>query len=264
MTLPDSRMRRPKNVADPVIALVADDRRAPDHRQYARTAAARTRRSSRRARRRSRPRTAGNRPAGNGRRTTPVSMKTMRKMKRGSGRRPSRSSWRSRYGVLDEVDEEIDDIHGSLCVFLRGCAGSVRVACFPSCATNVPLRTNHRLPTVYAVCAAVRRRVANLHKSSICAYGRVLVGGVRPVVPGGCSMVVRQLSSVLSGCPVRPARPRPRGARRRSWPELVVLRRSSDGARVASHLILAIRWRKTSHDFDFWRLFSSRATPNTP
>ena len=60
---------------------------------------------------------------------------------------------------------------------------------------------------VYAVCAAVRRRVANLHKSSICAYGRVLVGGVRPVVPGGCSMVVRQLSSVLSGCPVRPVRP---------------------------------------------------------
>lgn len=49
-----------------------------------------------------------------------------------------------------------------------------------------------------------------------------------------------------------------------SWPELVVLRRSSDGARVASHLILAIRWRETSHDFDFWRLFSSRATPNTP
>lgn len=39
------------------------------------------------------------------------------------------------------------------------------------------------------------------------AYVRVLVGGVRPVVPGGCSMVVRQLSSVLSGCPVRPARP---------------------------------------------------------
>ena len=60
---------------------------------------------------------------------------------------------------------------------------------------------------VYAVCVAVRRRVANLHKSSICAYVRVLVGGVRPVVPGGCSMVVRQLSSVLSGCPVRPARP---------------------------------------------------------
>lgn len=32
------------------------------------------------------------------------------------------------------------------------------------------------------------------------AYVRVLVGGVRPVR-------VRQLSSVLSGCPVRPARP---------------------------------------------------------
>ena len=54
------------------------------------------------------------------------------------------------------------------------------------------------------------------------AYVRVLVGGVRPVrarcVPGGCLVVVWWLSggclvvvwwlsSVLTGCPVRPARP---------------------------------------------------------
>lgn len=36
------------------------------------------------------------------------------------------------------------------------------------------------------------------------AYVRVLVGGVRP---GACPVVVWWLSSVLSGCPVRPARP---------------------------------------------------------
>ncbi len=43
------------------------------------------------------------------------------------------------------------------------------------------------------------------------AYVRVLVGGVRPVrarwLSGGCLVVVWWLSSVLTGCPVRPARP---------------------------------------------------------
>ena len=47
------------------------------------------------------------------------------------------------------------------------------------------------------------------------AYVRVLVGGVRPGaclvvvwwLSGGCLVVVWWLSSVLTGCPVRPARP---------------------------------------------------------
>ena len=39
------------------------------------------------------------------------------------------------------------------------------------------------------------------------AYVRVLVGGVRQVAPGGCLVVVWWLYSVLTGCPVRPARP---------------------------------------------------------
>ena len=121
---------------------------------------------------------------------------------------------------------------------------------------------------VYAVCAAVRRRVANLHKSSICAYGSLCAcacrwcsaGGARWLF-NGCPAAVQRaqrLSGASSASGVRV------GHAGESWPELVVLRRSSDGARVASHLILAIRWRKTLHVFDFWRLFSSRATPKTP
>ena len=135
---------------------------------------------------------------------------------------------------------------------------------FPSCATNVPLRTNHRLPT--GLCS-VRRSATTGGKSAqivnMCLWARAC-WWCSAGVPGGCSMVVRQLSSVLSGCPVRPARPASAWGTPANPGLNVVLRRSSDGARVASHLILAIRWRETSHDFDFWRLFSSRATPNTP
>lgn len=121
---------------------------------------------------------------------------------------------------------------------------------------------------VYAVCVAVRRRVANLHKSSICAYGSLCAcacrwcsaGGARWLF-NGCPAAVQRaqrLSGASGASGVRV------GHAGESWPELVVLRRSSDGARVAFRLILAIRWRETSHVFDFWRLFSSRATPNTP
>lgn len=108
---------------------------------------------------------------------------------------------------------------------------------------------------VYAVCAAVRRRVANLHKSSICAYGRLCAcacrwcpaGGARWLF-NGCPAAVQRaqrLSGASGASSVRV------GHAGESWPELVVLRRSSDGARVAFRLILAIRWRETSHDFDF-------------
>lgn len=121
---------------------------------------------------------------------------------------------------------------------------------------------------VYAVCVAVRRRVANLHKSSICAYGSLCAcacrwcsaGGARWLF-NGCPAAVQRaqrLSGASGASGVRV------GHAGESWPELVVLRRSSDGARVASHLILAIRWRKTSHDFDFWPLFSIRAQDDTP
>ena len=136
---------------------------------------------------------------------------------------------------------------------------------FPSCATNVPLRTNHRLPT--GLCS-VRRSATTGGKSAqivnMCLWARACwwcsAGGARWLF-NGCPAAVQRaqrLSGASGASGVRV------GHAGESWPELVVLRRLSDGARVASHLILAIRWRKTSHDFDFWRLFSSRATPNTP
>lgn len=139
---------------------------------------------------------------------------------------------------------------------------------FPSCATNVRCEPITDYQRVYAVCVAVRRRVANLHKSSICAYGSLCAcacrwcsaGGARWLF-NGCPAAVQRaqrLSGASGASGVRV------GHAGESWPELVVLRRSSDGARVASHLILAIRWRKTSHDFDFWPLFSIRAQDDTP
>ena len=163
---------------------------------------------------------------------------------------------------------------------LRGCAGSVRVACFSigrnECAVANQSQTTNGSMQCAPQCDDGWQICTNRQYVPMGAYVRVLVGGVRPVrarcVPGGCLVVVWWLSG---GCLVVVQRAhRLSGASGasgvrvghagESWPELVVLRRSSDGARVASHLILAIRWRKTSHVFDFWRLFSSRATPNTP
>ena len=139
---------------------------------------------------------------------------------------------------------------------------------FPSCATNVLLRTNHRLPT--GLCS-VRRSATTGGKSAqivnmclwepMCVCLLVVFGRCARWLFNGCPVAVQcaqRLSGASGASGVRV------GHAGESWPELVVLRRSSDGARVASHLILAIRWRKTSHVFDFWRLFSSRATPNTP
>lgn len=151
-------------------------------------------------------------------------------------------------------------------MFLRGCAGSVRVACFSivrnECAVANQSQTTNGSMQCAPQCDDGWQICTNRQYVPMGAYVRVLVGGVRPVrarwLSGGCLVVVQRAQRLSGASGVRV------GHAGESWPELVVLRRSSDGARVASHLILAIRWRKTSHDFDFWRLFSSRATPNTP
>ena len=158
-------------------------------------------------------------------------------------------------------------------MFLRGCAGSVRVACFSivrnECAVANQSQTTNGSMQCASQCDDGWQICTNRQYVPMGAYVRVLVGGVRPVrarcVPGGCLVVVWWLSSVLTGLSGASGASGVRvGHAGESWPELVVLRRSSDGARVAFRLILAIRWRETSHDFDFWPLFSSRATPNTP
>ena len=154
-------------------------------------------------------------------------------------------------------------------MFLRGCAGSVRVACFSivrnECAVANQSQTTNGSMQCASQCDDGWQICTNRQYVPMGAYVRVLVGGVRPVVPrwlfNGCPAAVQRaqrLSGASGASGVRV------GHAGESWPELVVLRRSSDGARVASHLILAIRWRKTSHDFDFWPLFSIRAQDDTP
>ena len=163
-------------------------------------------------------------------------------------------------------------------MFLRGCAGSVRVACFSivrnECAvanqsqtTNGSMQCAPQCDDGWQICT--NRQYVPMGACLLVVFGRwcpVVVQWLSGSCPA-CSAAVRcvrrvrraqRLSGASGASGVRV------GHAGESWPELVVLRRSSDGARVASHLILAIRWRKTSHDFDFWRLFSSRATPNTP
>lgn len=148
---------------------------------------------------------------------------------------------------------------------LRGCAGSVRVACF-SIVRNECVVANQSQTTN-----------GSMQCASQCDDGWQICTNRQYVPMGACLLVVfgRCARWLFNGCPAAVQRAQRLsgasgasgvrvGHAGESWPELVVLRRSSDGARVASHLILAIRWRETSHDFDFWRLFSSRATPNTP
>ena len=154
-------------------------------------------------------------------------------------------------------------------MFLRGCAGSVRVACFSigrnECAvanqsqtTNGSMQCASQCDDGWQICT--NRQYVPMGSLCACACRWCSAGGARWLF-NGCPAAVQRaqrLSGASGASGVRV------GHAGESWPELVVLRRSSDGARVASHLILAIRWRKTSHVFDFWRLFSSRATPNTP
>lgn len=148
---------------------------------------------------------------------------------------------------------------------LRGCAGSVRVACFSIVRNECAVANQSQTTNGSMQCA------------SQCDDGWQICTNRQYVPMGACLLVVfgRCARWLFNGCPAAVQRAQRLsgasgasgvrvGRAGESWPELVVLRRSSDGARVASHLILAIRWRETSHDFDFWRLFSSRATPNTP
>ena len=148
---------------------------------------------------------------------------------------------------------------------LRGCAGSVRVACFSIVRNECAVANQSQTTNGSMQCA------------SQCDDGWQICTNRQYVPMGACLLVVfgRCARWLFNGCPAAVQRAQRLsgasgasgvrvGHAGESWPELVVLRRSSDGARVASHLILAIRWRETSHDFDFWRLFSSRATPNTP
>ena len=84
--------------------------------------------------------------------------------------------------------------------FLRGCVGSVRVVCF-SIVRNECAVVNQS-QTTNGLCS-VRRSATTGGKPAqinMCLWACLLV--VLAGVPGGCSMVVRQLSSVLSGCPV--------------------------------------------------------------
>ena len=205
-------------------------------------------------------------PGRNGKNTTPVSMKTIRKMKPRVGATPMAIQLAIAVrGSLMRLTKKLMIFIGLSVWFCAVARGRFVWLAFPSCATNVPLRTNHRLPT--GLCS-VRRSATTGGKSAqivnMCLWARACwwcsAGGARWLF-NGCPAAVQRaqrLSGASGASGVRV------GHAGESWPELVVLRRSSDGARVASHLILAIRWRKTSHDFDFWRLFSSRATPNTP
>ena len=143
---------------------------------------------------------------------------------------------------------------------LRGCAGSVRVACFSIVRNECAVANQSQTTNGSMQCA------------SQCDDGWQICTNRQYVPMGACLLVVfgRCARWLFNGCPAAVQRAQRLsgasgasgvrvGHAGESWPELVVLRRSSDGARVASHLILAIRWRETSHDFDFWRLFSSRA-----
>lgn len=148
---------------------------------------------------------------------------------------------------------------------LRGCAGSIRVACFSIVRNECAVANQSQTTNGSMQCA------------SQCDDGWQICTNRQYVPMGACLLVVfgRCARWLFNGCPAAVQRAQRLsgasgasgvrvGHAGESWPELVVLRRSSDGARVASHLILAIRWRKTSHVFDFWRLFSSRATPIPP
>lgn len=141
-------------------------------------------------------------------------------------------------------------------MFLRGCAGSVRVACFSivrnECAVANQSQTTNGSMQCAPQCDDGWQICTNRQYVPMGAYVRVLVGGVRPVrarwLSGGCLVVVQRahrLSGASGASGVRV------GHAGESWPELVVLRRSSDGARVTFRLILAIRWRETSHDLFF-------------
>ena len=119
-------------------------------------------------------------------------------------------------GVLDEVDEEIDDIHRSLCVVLRGCAGSVRVACFSivrnECAvanqsqtTNGSMQCAPQCDDGWQICT--NRQYVPMGACLLVVFGR------------WCPVVVQWLSGSCPACSaavrcVRRVR-RPRGARRR-------------------------------------------------
>ena len=200
-----------EEMADPVVALVADDRGAPDHRQQ----------SEQRQCGHAGLCVGGGEEAGREqqriarqeREEHHAGLNEDDKENEAEGRRDAHGNPAGDRGtgVLDEVDEEIDDIHRSLCVVLRGCAGSVRVACFSivrnECAVANQSQTTNGSMQCASQCDDGWQICTNRQYVPMGAYVRVLVGGVRPVVPGGCSMVVRQLSSVLSGCPVRPARP---------------------------------------------------------
>lgn len=111
-------------------------------------------------------------------------------------------------GVLDEVDEEIDDIHRSLCVVLRGCAGSIRVACFSivrnECAVANQSQTTNGSMQCASQCDDGWQICTNRQYVPMGACLLVVFGRWCPVV---VQWLFRQLSSVLSGCPVRPARP---------------------------------------------------------
>ena len=147
-------------------------------------------------------------PGRNGKNTTPVSMKTIRKMKPRVGATPMAIQLAIAVrGSLMRLTKKLMIFIGLSVWFCAVARGRFVWLAFPSCATNVPLRTNHRLPT--GLCS-VRRSATTGGKSAqivnMCLWARAC-WWCSAGVPGGCSMVVRQLSSVLSGCPVRPARP---------------------------------------------------------
>ena len=135
---------------------------------------------------------------------------------------------------------------------LRGCAGSVRVACFSIVRNECAVASQSQTTNGSMQCA------------SQCDDGWQICTNRQYVPMGACLLVVfgRCARWLFNGCPAAVQRAQRLsgasgasgvrvGHAGESWPELVVLRRSSDGARVASHLILAIRWRETSHDLFF-------------
>ena len=155
-------------------------------------------------------------PGRNGKKTTPVSMKTMRKMKPRVGATPIAIQLAIAVrGSLMRLTKKLMIFMG-LSVFLRGCAGSVRVACFSivrnECAvanqsqtTNGSMQCASQCDDGWQICT--NRQYVPMGACLLVVFGR------------WCPVVVQWLSGSCPACSaavrcVRRVR-RPRGARRR-------------------------------------------------
>lgn len=142
---------------------------------------------------------------------------------------------------------------------LRGCAGSVRVACFSIVRNECAVANQSQTTNGSMQCA------------SQCDDGWQICTNRQYVPMGACLLVVfgRCARWLFNGCPAAVQRAQRLsgasgasgvrvGHAGESWPELVVLRRSSDGARVASHLILAVIFKSCDAEYPLSAVFARK------